>query len=68
MTEKDCGLLIGRQKICEFLKIGKNEFYDFIYAGAPIIKFGKNNRRWMAHCDALDCWGRDLTENKGKEK
>ena len=60
MMVKTCSILVGRQSICNYLKISKNEFYEFIDAGMPIKKIGKKRKRWIAHCDQLNDWVREI--------
>ena len=43
--------LIGRERICKFLEIGKQAFYDLVDEGLPVVKRGK---RWSGHKDDLN--------------
>ena len=62
MPVKTCSILVGRKAICNFLKIGKHEFYEFVEAGMPIKKIGKKRKRWIAHCEQIDEWGKKISE------
>lgn len=61
MAAKTCSLLVGRQEICNYLKISKKVFYDFVAAGMPVKKVGKNSQRWIAHCEQIEEWGRKIS-------
>lgn len=44
-------VLIGREKICQYLGIGKEAFYKLIRDGMPAKKRGD---RWVAHVDLVE--------------
>jgi len=63
MPEKSCSILIGRKAICNFLKISKNGFYEFVEAGMPVKKIGKKRKRWVGHCEEIESWGKKISSN-----
>ena len=63
MSTKTCSILIGRKAICNYLKISKGTFYEFVDAGLPVKKIGKKRIRWIAHCDQLNDWGKEVSKN-----
>ena len=46
-------ILIGRQRICEYLVIGKKKFYDLVQKGMPAFQ-DKDLGKWVSHEAELD--------------
>ncbi len=51
-------LLIGKQRIMEYLSIGAPAFYDFIKMGMPARVI---HNRWYAHTDNIDLFFKQIT-------
>jgi hypothetical protein len=51
-------LLIGKERIREYLGIGEPAFYDFVKMGMPARVI---NNRWYAHSDNIDVFFKQIT-------
>ena len=49
------GPLNGKEEICKYMRIHKEQLIDAIRAGAPIRRFG---RRFRSHTNLVDEWWR----------
>lgn len=57
-------LLIGKERIREYLGIGEPAFYDFIKMGMPAQVISK---RWYAHSDNIDEFFKHITRTRIKD-
>jgi len=57
--------LIGRDRICAFLEIDKNVFYQLVQEGLPVVKRGG---RWIGHEEVLDEYFRSVVMTQGDDE
>ena len=67
MDKNDCKILIGRNKICEHLEIGKDVFYSLVDEGLPARQL--KSGRWVAHIGVIEAWFAEFTQaGAGKKR
>lgn len=57
-------LLIGKQRIMEYLSIGAPSFYEFVKMGMPARVI---HNRWYAHTENIDLFFKQITLRQAGE-